>query len=421
MRQNPLDGGVVERQGEIGRSIMGRKLSILRDLGEQRLSRAALWSCCWRPSRRRRAASGDDRRHPGAEGRRLAGGVAGRHPGAVHRARLGAETRSHGIADTHLEGAVTGGSRAADHLRRTRGDPAAVVARRPLHQLRIVAWHRHRRGRATRTGVPDAQRRRRGVRSSPIRRRTSPPTPGRPTAPASPWSAPSRARARTKRRCASATTSGSSRAISVMQQLWTAARGQQGDRPRHRRAASTRSWARRRGPPDSTRLVFSAKPTTMLRDDRSDVYVADSPSGAIEKISTNPGPDVQPQWSPDGDPIAWVERADHGRRDRRRDAALVHRSRPPDGLRRRCPPCPRPVEPRVRRRHRHPALERRQPPPRVHRRHARLHRGVQRRARHRRSTPSCRARRRCRSDRAAPTARWSSWRWTRRRRRPRFT
>ena len=57
---------------------------------------------------------------------------------------------------------------------------------------------------------------------------------------------------------------------------------------------------------DSRRLVFSAKPTTMLRDYRSDVYVADLVSGAIEKISTNPGPDVQPQWSPDGTRIAWV-------------------------------------------------------------------------------------------------------------------
>jgi dipeptidyl aminopeptidase/acylaminoacyl peptidase len=63
----------------------------------------------------------------------------------------------------------------------------------------------------------------------------------------------------------------------------------------------TPSWA-----PDGARLVFSAKPTTMLRDNRSDVYLAALASGAIEKISTNAGPDVSPQWSPDGAHIAWT-------------------------------------------------------------------------------------------------------------------
>ena len=61
------------------------------------------------------------------------------------------------------------------------------------------------------------------------------------------------------------------------------------------------SWA-----PDSTRLTFSAKPTTMLRDYRSDVYVADVKSKSVEKISTNIGPDAGPQWSPDGALIAWT-------------------------------------------------------------------------------------------------------------------
>ena len=60
------------------------------------------------------------------------------------------------------------------------------------------------------------------------------------------------------------------------------------------------SWA-----PDSTRLAFAAKPTTMIRDYRSDVYVADVRAKAIEKISTNAGPDGSPQWSPDGALIAW--------------------------------------------------------------------------------------------------------------------
>jgi dipeptidyl aminopeptidase/acylaminoacyl peptidase len=61
------------------------------------------------------------------------------------------------------------------------------------------------------------------------------------------------------------------------------------------------SWA-----PDGTRLVFSGKPTTMLRDYRSDVYLADVRAKSVEKISTNPGPDSSPQWSPDGATIAWV-------------------------------------------------------------------------------------------------------------------
>jgi len=61
------------------------------------------------------------------------------------------------------------------------------------------------------------------------------------------------------------------------------------------------SWA-----PDSARLVFSAKPTTMIRDSRSDVYMAVVASRSIEKISTNAGPDANPQWSPDGAHIAWI-------------------------------------------------------------------------------------------------------------------
>ena len=61
------------------------------------------------------------------------------------------------------------------------------------------------------------------------------------------------------------------------------------------------SWS-----PDSKRLVFSARPTTMLRDYRSDIYVADLATAAVEKISSNPGPDAQPQWSPDGMTIAWT-------------------------------------------------------------------------------------------------------------------
>jgi dipeptidyl aminopeptidase/acylaminoacyl peptidase len=61
------------------------------------------------------------------------------------------------------------------------------------------------------------------------------------------------------------------------------------------------SWS-----PDGRRLAFSAKPTTMLRDVRSDVYIAEAAGGAVEKISTNPGPDNAPEWSPSGNLIAWI-------------------------------------------------------------------------------------------------------------------
>jgi dipeptidyl aminopeptidase/acylaminoacyl peptidase len=61
------------------------------------------------------------------------------------------------------------------------------------------------------------------------------------------------------------------------------------------------SWS-----PDGKRLTFAAKPTPMLRDYRSDIYVADVATRTIEKITTNPGSDQQPQWSPDGARIAFV-------------------------------------------------------------------------------------------------------------------
>jgi dipeptidyl aminopeptidase/acylaminoacyl peptidase len=61
------------------------------------------------------------------------------------------------------------------------------------------------------------------------------------------------------------------------------------------------SWA-----PDSKRLTFAAGVTTMLRDYRADVYIADLTTKRIEKISTNPASDAQPEWSPDGAAIAFV-------------------------------------------------------------------------------------------------------------------
>jgi dipeptidyl aminopeptidase/acylaminoacyl peptidase len=57
---------------------------------------------------------------------------------------------------------------------------------------------------------------------------------------------------------------------------------------------------------DSKRIAFSASPTTMIRDGRSDIYIASHGSLTLEKISTNPGPDNDPVWSPDGATIAYV-------------------------------------------------------------------------------------------------------------------
>jgi dipeptidyl aminopeptidase/acylaminoacyl peptidase len=68
------------------------------------------------------------------------------------------------------------------------------------------------------------------------------------------------------------------------------------------------SWS-----PDGTRLTFAAKPTEMLRDNRSDIYVVHTSTRAVEKITTNPGPDSQPRWSPDGARIAFVSELDPGR------------------------------------------------------------------------------------------------------------
>ena len=57
---------------------------------------------------------------------------------------------------------------------------------------------------------------------------------------------------------------------------------------------------------DGLRIAFAAAPTTMVRDDRSDIYIAEIASKTTRKITSNPGPDSGPRWSPDGRSIAFV-------------------------------------------------------------------------------------------------------------------
>jgi len=63
----------------------------------------------------------------------------------------------------------------------------------------------------------------------------------------------------------------------------------------------TPSWS-----PDGARLAVAAAPTTLVRDDRSDIYLVDIASRAADKITTNAGPDTAPRWSPDGRTIAFT-------------------------------------------------------------------------------------------------------------------
>ncbi|MGE5243920.1 MAG: S9 family peptidase [Betaproteobacteria bacterium] len=56
---------------------------------------------------------------------------------------------------------------------------------------------------------------------------------------------------------------------------------------------------------DNRRIAFAAAPTPLVRDSRSDIYVA-TIGGGTEKITTNEGPDGSPAWSPDGQTIAYL-------------------------------------------------------------------------------------------------------------------
>jgi dipeptidyl aminopeptidase/acylaminoacyl peptidase len=58
---------------------------------------------------------------------------------------------------------------------------------------------------------------------------------------------------------------------------------------------------------DGKQIVFGAKPTPMIRDYRSDIYVVTAASKSLEKITNGGGANDSPRWSPDGATIAYLE------------------------------------------------------------------------------------------------------------------
>lgn len=57
---------------------------------------------------------------------------------------------------------------------------------------------------------------------------------------------------------------------------------------------------------DSTHVAFTGGVTALLRDGRRDIYVANTATKAIEKVSTNFGPDGNPRFSPDGRSLVYL-------------------------------------------------------------------------------------------------------------------
>ena len=92
------------------------------------------------------------------------------------------------------------------------------------------------------------------------------------------------------------------------------------------------SWS-----PDGSRIVFSAGLTSMLRDERQDVYIAEVATKQITKISTNFGRDSRPQWSPDGTAHRVGGRPQHRQTQWRWDTGQPDHAVAPDDLRRRGP------------------------------------------------------------------------------------
>ncbi|MGC2299555.1 MAG: S9 family peptidase, partial [Acidobacteriaceae bacterium] len=59
--------------------------------------------------------------------------------------------------------------------------------------------------------------------------------------------------------------------------------------------------------PDGTRIAFSAqRDPDLISAFSADLYTVDVADGAVKKIVDTPGPDRDPQWSPDGSQLAYV-------------------------------------------------------------------------------------------------------------------